>query len=231
LTSHWNNACPFRAPDFTADKKIDKIGYLAPYKKEADKTGTWDKGVTAENAPGCTIDGAVTVSKVAGNLHVALGMGAQSMGQMIYQFSMSDLTSFNASHFIHELSFGPKMPGIKNPLDSIHNEVSSGTGQYMYYIKVVPSEYIALTGERTSSNQYSVTEHFIGVDFMAGQFPHPGVFFKYDFSPIMVEYKESRPSFFHFATNLCAILGGVFTVFSMVDTFFHQAALAMKKHD
>jgi hypothetical protein len=39
------------------------------------------------------------------------------------------------------------------------------------------------------SNEYSVTEHFIGVDFMSGQFPHPGLFFKYDFSPIMVEYR------------------------------------------
>jgi hypothetical protein len=52
-------------------------------------------------------------------------------GQMIYQFSMSDLTTFNASHYIHRLSFGEEFPGQTNPLDKIHNEVKTGTGQYM----------------------------------------------------------------------------------------------------
>ena len=35
--------------------------------------------------------------------------------------------------------------------DNIHNEVKQGTGQYMYYIKVVPSVYFALDGTKTVS--------------------------------------------------------------------------------
>ena len=157
------------------------------------------------------------------------GMGG--LGGLIYSFSMGDLNSFNASHTIHHLSFGPKIPGVKNPLDGVHNEVQQGTGQYMYYIKVVPTDYVALGGAVTRSNQFSVTEHFVMVDFMAGQFPHPGVFLKYDFSPIMVEYRESRKGLAHLVTNVCAIVGGVFTTFSMISGIVHRAEQALKKED
>jgi hypothetical protein len=208
-------------------KNVVKTPYLAPYLKDADTAGTWDGGVTESNAPGCTIDGSVTVTKVAGNVHVALGAHTGMGGNMLYQFSFSDLNTFNASHYIHKLSFGAEFPGQTNPLDNVHNEVQRGTGQYMYYIKVVPSKYTDIFGKVTYSNEYSVTEHFIGVNFMTGQFPHPGLFFKYDFSPIMVEYQESRLSFFHFLTNVCAILGGVFTVFSLFDGFVYTSQQAI----
>jgi hypothetical protein len=217
-------------------KNVQKIPYVAPYKKEADKTGTWDKGVTADNAPGCTLEGSIDLTKVAGSLQVALGNQQNDpfgggLGGLIYSFSMSDLNTFNASHTIHHLSFGPKIPGVTNPLDGVHNEVEQGTGQYMYYVKVVPTDYVSLSGEVTRSNQFSVTEHFVMVDFMAGQFPQPGVFIKYDFSPIMVEYRESTKSIGHLITNVCAIVGGVFTSFSILSGVVHRAEMALKKED
>ena len=216
-------------------EKLERKPFLAPYKKEADKSGKWDKGLTKENAPGCTIEGSIEVTKVAGSLQVALGSQKRddlgSLGGLIYSFSMADLTSFNASHTIHHLSFGPKIPGVENPLDGVHNEVERGTGQYMYYFKVVPTDYVALSGQVTRSNQFSVTEHFVMVDFMSGQFPHPGVFLKYDFSPIMVEYREERKSLGYFITNMCAIVGGVFTTCSMLAGVVHRAEMALKKED
>ena len=217
---------------------IKKEPFVADYKRQADKTGKWEGGVTAENAPGCIIDGSIDITKVAGSLHVALGNqaagglgGMGGLGGLIYSFSMGDLNSFNASHTIHHLSFGPKIPGVQNPLDGVHNEVKQGTGQYMYYIKVVPTDYVTTSGGVTRSNQFSVTEHFVMVDFMAGQFPHPGVFFKYDFSPIMVEYRESRKGIGHLITNVCAIVGGVFTTFSMISGIVHRAEQVLKKEE
>ena len=223
-----------------AEKQAEKLArrpHLAAYKKATDTTGKWDQGVTADNAPGCTVEGSIEVTKVAGSLQVALGNQARDdlggLGGLIYSFSMADLNSFNASHTIHHLSFGPKLPyeGFVNPLDGVHNEVERGTGQYMYYIKVVPTDYVSLTGETTRSNQFSVTEHFVMVDFMSGQFPQPGVFLKYDFSPIMVEFREERKSLGYFITNMCAIVGGVFTTCSMLAGVVHRAEMALKKED
>lgn len=54
-------------------KNVVKTPFVADYKKSADTAGTWDGGITEDNAPGCTVDGSVTVTKVAGNIHVALG--------------------------------------------------------------------------------------------------------------------------------------------------------------
>lgn len=42
----------------------------------------------------------------------------------------------NVSHIIHELSFGPKYPGIHNPLDGTSRIVQKGSGTFKYYIKV-----------------------------------------------------------------------------------------------
>lgn len=45
---------------------------------------------------------------------------------------------------------------------------------------------------------------------------------RYDLSPITVQYTEIKQSLPHFLTSLCAIVGGVFTVFSLVDSAVHH---------
>lgn len=50
----------------------------------------------------------------------------------------------------------------------------------------------------------------------------PGVYFVYDFSPLRSVVKESHLPFFELCTSLCAILGGVFTVMGMVDSFIYS---------
>lgn len=42
----------------------------------------------------------------------------------------------NVSHVIHDLSFGPKYPGLHNPLDETSRIVHDGSGKFKYYIKV-----------------------------------------------------------------------------------------------
>lgn len=57
----------------------------------------------------------------------------------------------------------------------------------------------------------------------------PGVFFSYEISPLMVKYTEKKESFGHFATNICAIIGGVFTVAGLIDTFLYHSIRAIQK--
>lgn len=45
-------------------------------------------------------------------------------------------TAVNVSHIIHDLSFGPKYPGIHNPLDGTTRFLHGASGIFKYYIKV-----------------------------------------------------------------------------------------------
>ena len=60
----------------------------------------------AKKGEGCNIEGSLTVNKVAGNIHVALGKSRSVNGRLIHQFSPRQLEHFDTSHTIHTLSFG-----------------------------------------------------------------------------------------------------------------------------
>jgi hypothetical protein len=167
---------------------------------------------------GCRMYGYLEVNKVAGNIHWAPGKSFQHAHMHIHDLAAFPPASFNVSHKITQFSFGEPFPGIINPLD--HSErmlgLEDGGGMYMYYVKVVPTTYDSLAGGIIHTNQFSVTEHFRPVSAREGQ-GLPGVFFFYELSPIMVQFTEERKSLLHFLTQLCAILGGVFTVSGMLD--------------
>ena len=46
----------------------------------------------------------------------------------------------------------------------------------------------------------------------------PTVRLNYDILPIVVQFSEKKQAFYHFITQLCAIVGGVFTVAGMLDS-------------
>ncbi|PWZ41219.1 hypothetical protein Zm00014a_013344 [Zea mays] len=46
---------------------------------------------------------------------------------------------------------------------------------------------------------------------------------------VMVTFTEQHVSFLHFLTNVCAIVGGVFTVSGIIDSFVYHSQRAIKK--
>lgn len=42
----------------------------------------------------------------------------------------------NVSHIIHDLSFGPKYPGLHNPLDGTSRILHGTSGTFKYFMKV-----------------------------------------------------------------------------------------------
>ena len=44
----------------------------------------------------------------------------------------------------------------------------------------------------------------------------------YDLSPVMMHITEKQKSFLHFVTNLCAIVGGVFTISGIADQILYR---------
>jgi len=179
---------------------------------------------------GCQVYGYLLVNKVAGNFHFAPGKSFQQHHMHIHDLQPFKNLKFNMSHTINRLSFGREFPGIVNPLDSatkglLSNEDSAG--MYQYFIKIVPTIYQRIDGFSYSTNQFSVTEHYKPLRGEQGGLP--GVFFMYELSPIMVKFTESRKSFPHFLTGVCAIIGGVFTVAGLVDSFIYQGLRSLKK--
>jgi len=53
--------------------------------------------------------------------------------------------------------------------------------------------------------------------------------FRYDLSPIVVTFTQKQEAFLHFLVQLCAILGGVFTVAGIIDGIFHKSIVALLK--
>lgn len=83
-------------------------------------------------------------------------------------------------------------------------------GWISWLFTVVLSNNQCFPGTRTKTHQYSVTEYDTVVH--KGEMQMPSVWFAYDISPISVTITESRKSFAHLLTRLCAVVGGVFAV-------------------
>eukprot|EP00271_Cylindrocystis_brebissonii_P013203 TRINITY_DN32853_c0_g1_i1.p1 TRINITY_DN32853_c0_g1~~TRINITY_DN32853_c0_g1_i1.p1 ORF type:complete len:390 (+),score=61.40 TRINITY_DN32853_c0_g1_i1:291-1460(+) len=178
---------------------------------------------------GCNVYGFLEVNKVAGNFHFAPGKSFQQAHMHVHDLLPFNNQQFNVSHTINSLSFGAKYPGIVNPLDGVTWNQTGLAGMYQYFTKVVPTIYTDLRGHVISTNQFSVTEHFRPSDGLGASRSLPGVFFFYDLSPIKVKFSEQRISFLHFLTNVCAIVGGVFTVTGILDAFVYHGQRAIKK--
>lgn len=187
----------------------------------------WLEKIKEEEGEGCNVYGSLEVNKVAGNFHFAPGKSFQQSNMHVHDFLAFQKESFNVSHTITELRFGPHFPGVVNPLDKAKRIQATSSGMYQYFIKVVPTVYKDVRGSKIQSNQFSATEHFRTVDL--GGRSLPGVFFFYDLSPIKVTFNQSNTSFLHFITNVCAIVGGVFTVFGIIDGFVYHGHRAIKK--
>jgi len=183
--------------------------------------------VKEEAGEGCNIYGKLEVNKVAGNFHFAPGKSFQQSAMHLLDLMGFMTDSFNVSHTINELSFGAHFPGAVNPLDKITSIQQDQNGMYQYFIKVVPTVYTDIKGRKIATNQFSVTEHYTAGDH--GPRVVPGVFFFYDLSPIKVKFTEERPSFLHFLTNVCAIVGGVYTIAGIIDSFIYHGHRAIKK--
>ncbi|KAL2327143.1 hypothetical protein Fmac_020570 [Flemingia macrophylla] len=176
-----------------------------------------------QNGEGCRVYGVLDVQRVAGNFHISVHGLNIYVAQMIFDGAKN----VNVSHVIHDLSFGPKYPGLHNPLDDTTRILHDTSGTFKYYIKVVPTEYRYISKEVLPTNQFSVSEYYSPIN----QFDRtwPAVYFLYDLSPITVTIKEERRSFLHFITRLCAVLGGTFAVTGMLDRWMYRLIETLTK--
>ncbi|KAL2023767.1 hypothetical protein VTK56DRAFT_1034 [Thermocarpiscus australiensis] len=170
------------------------------------KKARWGKTprLWGAEADSCRIYGSLELNKVQGDFHItARGHGYQGLGEHL------DHNAFNFSHIISELSFGPFLPSLVNPLDRTVNTATAHFHRFQYFLSVVPTTYSVGHPGRAGStsiftNQYAVTEQSREVSEQS----FPGVFFKYDIEPILLNIVETRDSFFVFLVKVTNVLSG-----------------------
>ncbi|KAJ3092786.1 Endoplasmic reticulum-Golgi intermediate compartment protein 3 [Quaeritorhiza haematococci] len=205
----------------------------------------WTEKLKEQQNEGCNMHGHIEVNKVAGNFHFAPGKSFTQANMHVHDlhsFAASadgDATTvgggaqFDFSHTVHSLSFGKTM-GFSNPLDGTYKKATKGFYMYQYFLKVVGTKFVFLNGTEVNTNQFSATEHErdLGGGKAGGMFGSsglPGVFFNFDISPLQVIYTEYKKPLSHFLTDVCAIVGGIFTVAGIIDGFVYAAEKTLKK--
>ncbi|KAK7272439.1 hypothetical protein RJT34_29034 [Clitoria ternatea] len=204
---------------------------------ETQKLASNDDAATNTKRPapstgGCRIEGYVRVKKVPGNLIISARSDSHSF----------DATQMNMSHVIHHLSFGRKLsPRIMNDVKRIIPYVGSNhdklNGQSFintrdlganvtmeHYLQIVKTEVITRK-DFTLIEEYEYTAH----SSVAQSLHIPVAKFHLELSPMQVLITENQKSFSHFITNVCAIIGGVFTVAGIMDSILHNTFRLMKK--
>jgi len=186
-----------------------------------------------EAGEGCNVHGSIALSTGGGNLHIAPGHDLEKFGDRnredmftsLIDLMTESFETFDVSHTINMLRFGPEFPGAVNQLDGQDRPMVDPYAMHQYYVQVVPTEFRFINGTSIRSNQYSVTEHTRHVSPGSNR-GLPGVFFFYEVSALHVELEEYREGWIRFLTSVCAIVGGVFTVGGMIDRFVYSKSFA-----
>ena len=183
---------------------------------------------------GCNLNGYVEVHKVPGNFHVS----SHGLQHLVTKYMPGG--QINVAHTIHHMHFGDTelhpdhtYEGVLNPLNGVvHRETEPL--HYEYFLDIVPTMYTYRPKKKGASTTNSLVER--GYQFTSNmhRIPNPpgnmpAVFFQYQLSPITVSYGFDRPSFSHFVTYMCAIIGGVFTVAGILSRSVNASAARIRR--
>jgi thiol-disulfide isomerase/thioredoxin len=212
---------------------------VASVKMEHEKLALEDKSVKADDtkrpAPktgGCRIEGFVRVKKVPGNLVISARSGAHSF----------DASQVNISHVVSHFFFGktlspktmsdikrlhPYIGGNHDKLSgqtyATHSTDTSANITIEHYLQVVKTEVMTKSYKLVEEYEYTTHTSLVHSPSI------PAAKFHFEPSAMQVLITENPKSFSHFITNVCAIIGGVFTVAGIVDSILHNTMRLVKK--
>lgn len=184
---------------------------------------------------GCGIFGTIEVNRMGGSFHIAPGKSFSVNHIHVHDVQPFSSSKFNTSHQINKLTFGDDLDhklisSHSQPLDNLQVIAKETAIMYNYYLKIVPTLFVSADGSRiVNTNQFSVTTHQKSATSSSGESAMPGVFFSYELSPLMVKYTEKSNSLSHFLVNICGIIGGIFTVASLLDGVLHKVERKIQK--
>eukprot|EP00916_Digyalum_oweni_P004908 GHVL01008805.1.p3 GENE.GHVL01008805.1~~GHVL01008805.1.p3 ORF type:complete len:163 (-),score=18.81 GHVL01008805.1:469-957(-) len=147
--------------------------------------------------------------------------------------------NIDISHTIHHLSFGDAKDvqdvqnyfenhGMIHPLDGIVKTIPD-TGDdedpiiFEYYLKIVPSIFRKLSSVEHRVHQFTASSNRIRNPQM------PSIYFRFDILPVTVLFAETKNSLLSFVIDICAILGGVFTMAGILDALVYRGVNEIMK--
>ena len=182
------------------------------------------------NKEGCKLKGNFLLDAVPGSFIIS----SKAFLPTIERLRREGLDKTNVEHVINDLSFGEDIKKHKllgfgyeayKLMFTLRNKKRLNDKLpmvYQYYLKIVPTKFRYYSGITYDKYQYTANS------FAENTFDRvPLLFFKYDLSPITVEYKHTKMSFLTFIINVFAILGGVFTVAGIIDAIIHKSVLIL----
>lgn len=178
---------------------------------------------------GCFVSGYVPVSKVSGNIHIS----HHNYGSIYKHLKYQKKELFDKINFTHNfffLFFGTvdlnqdileRFGFNENTAFNRVNILPDYTNDkekknYDYFIKLIPHIFVDnIKGEKYQAYQYSITSK--SSDFDSHSEGMPIVTLHYDFSPITMKIALERKSITHTLVHVCAIVGGVYVLFSLIN--------------
>ena len=183
-----------------------------------------------KNKEGCKLKGMFFLDAVPGYFIIS----SMAFGPTIDRLRKEGLDKTNVEHVINDLSFGEKFSRYKllgfgyqaySLLHTLKNKNRLNDKlpmTYQYYLKIVPTKFRYYRGTIYENYQYTTNS------FSENSLDRiPVLLFRYDLSPITVEYKQTKMPFLTFMINIFAILGGVFTVAGIIDAIIHKSVLML----
>ena len=174
---------------------------------------------------GCVLFGYVDVSRAPGTLHVAPHSARHSF----------DFSNVNTSHHIDHLSFGLEVTGAQRsslpssvrshllPLDGATFRATQPHETQEHHINVVPTSFTQGGSVPVETYQFTSTSHSRTKDTL------PSVLFSYDVSPIHAKLRDESKPMSEFVISLCAIVGGAFSVFGILDAVLFATGKSVKR--
>ncbi|CAI2374437.1 unnamed protein product [Moneuplotes crassus] len=167
---------------------------------------------------GCNLKGTLIVNKINGNFHISSHAYGEAVRMLIAKKRLLDF-----EHQINHLSFGAEdhiskitqLTGGYNlsPLDkvgeSIHPTNKAGHMHHthtVYYLDIMATKYYIGAEDEYSAHEYTFS--------MQTKNTHgfPAIFFKFELSPLFINYRVTENAFIIFFIRCCAIIGGVHTI-------------------
>jgi len=210
-------------PVFSGDRTAKGlVQYLkkAVYEKETHMPNTF-------HDQACRIAGYLNVSRVPGNFHVEARSSEHDLSP----------TMANLSHVVHHLQFGEtldsallsKLPTkhqfLMRPLKGRKFIAEKLHSAPQHYIKVVTTLYEF--PRESDIKAYQLATQNRNADYPEDEIPEAK--FSYDLSPISVIVSQRGKPFYSFLTSLFAIIGGTFTVISLLDGVVDTVNVRLKK--
>eukprot|EP00511_Aplanochytrium_stocchinoi_P003613 CAMPEP_0204837296 /NCGR_PEP_ID=MMETSP1346-20131115/27355_1 /ASSEMBLY_ACC=CAM_ASM_000771 /TAXON_ID=215587 /ORGANISM="Aplanochytrium stocchinoi, Strain GSBS06" /LENGTH=368 /DNA_ID=CAMNT_0051972611 /DNA_START=126 /DNA_END=1232 /DNA_ORIENTATION=+ len=184
---------------------------------------------------GCEAFGYLTVPRSTGQIRFSPDPYV-SRSQMINNILYRRSAYADISHTIHHMSFTDeetvKWKDIDQVLTGALNEFSNYSNPLQnvvktldhpsavrYFLQVIPTTFSFTTGLFITGNQISATQLVRRIN---AQESLSDIVFSYESAPLRMGYRQNSKSLGQFFTNVCAIVGGFYSVTGILDQTYYK---------